>query len=215
MLITRNQALFALTLTLFAALAFMALRSGARIFETGPELVIYSNGGPVVFVWHEAVEAPMAHRFHEAFEAWKDKTDHFIIDLDSPGGALIEGRGVIDEIERMKATHRIDTRVGPGATCASMCVPIFIRGLERVAAADARFMFHEPTSVDFITEERVNKPAFEHRRDAKRFFDRYFVQSEMDPAWLEKLREASKGRDVWKTSEELVAEGSNVVTKLE
>lgn len=211
---TRNRAGSALTLALFAALAFFALRSGNKIYETGPDLVVTEEDGAVVFSWHEAVEAPMAHRFREAFEASREKFGHIVIELHSPGGSLAEGRSVIDEIERMKATHRVDTRVAAGGLCASMCVPIFLAGENRIAAADSRFMFHEPTSVDFVTEETVKKPAFEQRMDAERFFERYFTRSPMDAAWRENLREAWKGRDVWKTGAALVAEGSGVVTRI-
>lgn len=214
-LIARNRAAFALTIALFAALAFFALKSGRAIYETGPQLRVHEEGGAVVFAWDKAVEAPMAHRFREAFDAWKDRTDRIVIDLQSPGGALVEGRAVIGEIERMRATHRVDTRVAAGATCASMCVPVFLAGEDRVAAPTSRFMFHEPSSVDFITDEKVRKPAFERRRDAERFFERYFTRSPMNAQWREKLREDWKGRDIWKTGEELVAEESGVVTRLE
>lgn len=211
----KNRARFALTLALFAALALFALRSGREIYETGPDLAVTEEGGAAVFRWHEAVEAPMAYRFREAFEASKDKTDRIIIDLASPGGALAEGRSVIEEIERMKATHRVTTRVGPGATCASMCVPIFLAGEERLASSNSAFMFHEPSSVDYFTDKKANKPAFEQRMDAERFFERYFTQSPVDAAWREKLRQEWTGRDVWKTGEELVAEKSGVVTRVD
>ncbi len=157
----------------------------------------------------------MAYRLGAAFADWKDRTRRIVIELNSPGGALIEGRSVIDAISRMKATHVVETRVAAGEICASMCVPIFLAGQKRIAGPGARFMFHEPSSVDYFTEEEAEKPAFEQRRDAERFFDRYFERSEMDPAWREYLRDAWTGRDVWKTAEELVAEGSNVVTQVE
>jgi ATP-dependent protease ClpP protease subunit len=212
---TRNRAGFALTLALFAALAFFALRSGRAVYETGPAMEVREEAGAVVFVWDKTVEAPMAYRFRKAFEAARGKTDRIVILLDSPGGALTEGRSVIEEIERMKRTHRVETRVGEGATCASMCAPIFLAGQERVASPGARFMFHEPSTVDYFTDEKADKPAFEQRMDAERFFERYFERSPMDAAWREKLREDWKGRDVWKTGAELVAEGSNVVTREE
>ncbi|MFN0023944.1 MAG: ATP-dependent Clp protease proteolytic subunit [Parvularculaceae bacterium] len=211
----KNRARFALTLALFAALGFFAWRSGRQIYEQGSALELTEEEGAVVLAWTEAVEAPMAHRFREAFEASKEKTGRIVIDLHSPGGALTEGRAVIDEIERMKRTHQVDTRVAAGATCASMCVPIFLAGEKRLAAADAQFMFHEPASVDFFTDEKAKTPAFEQRMDAERYFERYFGRSAMDPAWREKLRENWKGRDIWKTGAELVAEGSNVVTALD
>ncbi|MDZ7628736.1 MAG: ATP-dependent Clp protease proteolytic subunit [Parvularculaceae bacterium] len=211
----KNRLAFSLTIALFIALGFFAFRSGRAIYATGPAMEVLEERGAVVFVWDKPVEAPMAFRFREAFDAARGTTDRIIIDLHSPGGALIEGRSVIEEIERMKRTHRVDTRVNAGATCASMCVPIFLAGQNRVAAADARFMFHEPTSVDFFTEEESKKPAFEQRRDAERFFDRYFTASPMDAAWREELRLAWIGRDIWKSGAELVAEGSGVVTAVE
>lgn len=212
---TRNRAGFALTLALFALLAVLALRSGRSIYETGPMLAIHEEGESVVFRWEHPVEAPMAQRIDAAFAEWKDKTGRVVVELRSPGGALIEGRNAIEALNSMKATHTVLTRVRAGETCASMCVPIFLAGDERLAGPGARFMFHEPTSVDYFTEEEAKKPAFEKRMAAERFFERYFERSEMAPLWREKLREAWKGRDVWKTAEDLVAEGSNVVTRIE
>lgn len=211
----KNRARFALTLLLFVALGIFAWRSGRAVYDEGPALAVAEEGDAIVFQWSSAVEAPMAFRFREAFDASKDKTARIVIELHSPGGALTEGRSVIDEIERMTRTHRVDTRVAAGATCASMCVPIYLAGEARIASPSARFMFHEPSSVDYFTDEKAAKPAFEQRMDADRFFERYFTQSAMTPAWREKLREDWKGRDVWKTGAELMAEGSNVVTALE
>ncbi|HNS87338.1 MAG TPA: hypothetical protein PKH09_10580, partial [Parvularculaceae bacterium] len=76
---------------------------------------------------------------------------------------------------------------------------------------DAVFMFHEPSSYDLVTDERVRKPGFEQRMTSDRFFERYFVKSEMNPEWREKLRAAWKGRDLWFTAEQLVEQGSGVV----
>jgi len=210
----KSRAGFALTLVLFAVLAVFALRSGRQVYETGPLLAIGEEDGAAVFRWEGPVAAPMAHRLRAAFETAKGGTQRIIVELSSPGGALIEGRAVIGEIERMKKSHAVATRVRDGETCASMCVPIFLAGETRVAGAASRFLFHEPSSVDMITDETVNRPAFEARWEADRFFARYFERSAMDAAWRDKLRKDWKGRDVWKAGEELVAEGSGVVTEL-
>lgn len=206
---------FALTLALFAALGVFAWKSGRKIFDEGPELEIVEEGGVVVLRWAHEVEAPMAQRLAAAFDEWKDRTDRFVVDLDSPGGALIEGRLVIEEIERMKSTHHVDTHVGAGAHCLSMCVPIYLAGDERTAAADALFMFHEPSSYDAVTDEKVRKPGFEQKMTNERFFERYFIRSEMNPEWREKLRAEWKGRDLWFTAEALALQGANVVEALE
>ena len=50
---------------------------------------------------------------------------------------------------------------------------------------------------------------------ADKFFDRYFVNSGMNPEWREKLRASWRGRDLWFTAEELVGQGAGVVEELE
>ena len=169
----------------------------------------------VVLSWSSAVAAPMGRRFEEAYEEYRDEVSLFVIDLHSPGGTLAEGKRVIELLERMKRTHALETRVGSGRACLSMCVPIFLLGETRVAAANARFMFHEPASYDAFTGERGREPEFERRFVADRFFDRYFENSPMDPAWRAQLERDWVGRDVWKTGEELADEGSGVVTEVE
>lgn len=210
----QNRLKFAATFALFAALAFLAWKSGRKVYEEGPELQIVEEGGAVTLRWSHGVDAPMAERFATAFDQWKDRTDHFVIDLNSPGGALVEGRLVIAEIEKMKATHRIDTHVSAGAHCLSMCVPIYLTGERRSASEGALFMFHEPTTYDLVTDEKVNRPGFEQKMTSEKFFERYFVNSEMNPQWREKLRAEWKGRDLWFTAMELVEQGAGVVEEL-
>ncbi|MEO0880085.1 MAG: ATP-dependent Clp protease proteolytic subunit, partial [Pseudomonadota bacterium] len=141
----------------------------------------------------------------------RGEADTVIIDLHSPGGSVSEGRAVIEAIERIRRTHTVETRVGPISFCASMCVPIYLQGSVRRAAPSARFMFHEPSSRDAITGERVDTPEFEQRWASRQFVARYFEDSEMDPAWREKLVTEWRGRDIWKTGRELVDERANVV----
>lgn len=210
-----NNLRFAVTLALFAGLALFAWKSGRKVYEEGPRLEIAERDGAVVLGWAHPVEAPMADRFATAFDAWKGRTQRFVIDLNSPGGALVEGRLVIAEIERMKATHQIDAHVGAGADCLSMCVPIYLAGHARTAARDARFMFHEPSSYDLVTDERVNKPGFEQKMTSEKFFERYFVNSGMTPEWREKLRALWRGRDLWFTGEQLVEQESGVVEAID
>lgn len=206
---------FAATLALFAALAFFAWKSGQRIYETGPQLEIAEVGDAVILRWAHGVDAPMAERFASAFDDWKGRTGRFLIDLNSPGGSITEGRLVIETIERMKETHRVDAYVGEGAFCLSMCVPIYLAAERRTAAASAAFMFHEPSTRDLFTEEKIDRPGFEQRMTSEKFFDRYFAGSGMDPEWRESLRAAWRGRDIWFTAEALVEQGAGVVEAIE
>lgn len=210
----RNRLKFAATIALFVALGVLAWRSGREIYETGPQLDVREEAGAVVLSWSHPVEAPMAERFASAFRDYRNKTDRFVIELNSPGGAIVEGRLVIDEIKKARRDRRVDAHVGAGAYCLSMCVPIFLAAERRTAAADATFMFHEPSSYDLVTDERVRKPSFEQRLTSDRFFERYFVRSGMNAEWRERLSEEWKGKDLWFTAEELVEQGSGVVDEL-
>ena len=168
----------------------------------------------VILSWSSSVGAPMARRFEEAYRQYGDTASTFVIELNSPGGAVAEGKRVVELLRRIARTHHVETRVGAGDDCLSMCVPIFLTGETRVAAADARFMFHEPTSYDSFSGERTNEPAFERRFAADRFFDRYFETSPMAPTWRAQLERDWVGRDVWKSGADLWREESGVLTAL-
>ncbi len=214
----RNKTTLLATAAMFAAIVFLFWQNDQRIFQDQGRLAVRPDPGDrdaVIFTWNSAIDVPMARRFEEAFDAWKGKTGRIVIELNSPGGSLSEGGRVVDVIEKMKRTHVVETRVGADGVCLSMCVPIYLRGARRVAAPSSRWMFHQPTTRDFFTDEKVDEPAFETRMTARRFFNRYFVHSEMDPAWRAKLERDWQGGDVWKTGQELVDEGANVVMALE
>ncbi len=205
-----------LILALFAV-AFVLMQSNQRKF-LADEGRLGTREEPardaVVLSWSSAVDAPMARRFEEAFAEHRDSASLFIIELNSPGGAIAEGKRIVQLLDRMKRTHEVETRVGAGDFCLSMCVPIFLKGDVRIAAPNARFMFHEPSSYDSFTGERTNEPQFERRFVADRFFDRYFENSPMTPAWRAQLESDWVGRDVWKSGEDLWRENSGVLTAL-
>ena len=206
------------TLAMLAATALLIARNEELIFRDKGELIVERDPRDphtLVFTWRNDVEAPMAKRFEEAWREWRGEGSRIVIDLHSPGGAIAEGEQVIRVIDRMRETHIVDTRVGSRRACFSMCVPIFLQGEQRIAAANARFMFHEPTTFDFYTGERVDQPEFERERTTRRFFERYFVNSPIDAAWRDKLAVEWKGKDVFYTARELVEQESNIVTTLE
>ncbi len=206
------------TVILLALTVLLITRNEQFIFRDEGRLEIERDPideDTIIFIWRSDVDVPMARRFAEGFEEWAGEADRIIIDLNSPGGLIREGEAVIREIEKMKRTHIIDTRVRNRRACYSMCVPIFLQGEQRMAAANARFMFHEPSAYDYFTGEKIREPDFERAANSRRFFNRYFVNSPMDPVWRDKLSEEWVGRDVFRTAQELVEERSNIVTHLE
>ncbi len=214
----KNRLMLVATLAMLGAAAFIMARNEELIFRDKGELTVTrdaSDPDTLVFVWRDKVEAPMARRFEESWREWKGQGRRVIIDLHSPGGDIAEGAEVIRVIERMKRTHIVDTRVRSRRACYSMCVPIFLHGEERYAAANARFMFHEPSAYDFYTGEKVEQPKFERDMLTKRYFNIYFVNSPIDPAWRDRLEREWKGRDLFYTARQLMDQNSNIVTVLE
>lgn len=210
----RNRRTAAAALAVFAAVVWLAVSGDRHAFDGAEEVGVRREGDALVFAWRSEVRAPMARRLGAAFAERGPETARIVLELNSPGGDLAEGRAVIDLVERMKETHLVDTRVLSGDYCLSMCVPIFLKGERRIAGRYSHFMFHEPTAYDAVTHEEVRRPEFERRMDADRYFRRYFATSEMDPEWGARLKAEWVGRDVWKSGRELVREGSNIVTEL-
>ncbi len=202
---------------MFLLAGYMAWDYQGRLFENKGRLVVSPSSvvpGAVELSWKSAVDVPMAKRFYEAFEKWKDKTEQFVIKLHSSGGSLREGREVIAVIEHMKKTHRIITLVGARRSCLSMCVPIFLHGDERIAYGSSKWMFHEPRNLDFFTDKEIKVPEFERQRMIRKFVERYFVQSPIKAIWRKDLLEKWKGKDIWRSGQQLVDEQAGVITDL-
>lgn len=202
------------TLAIAAAAIWLAIEGDRHAFDRSDQVGVRLEEDALILSWRGEVKAPMAQRFAEAFEERAGEAQRVIVELNSPGGAITEGRDVIELIERMKQTHEVDTRVLPREFCFSMCVPIFLAGDARIAARSSLFMFHEPMAFDAITKERIRRPEFERRFTTERYYQRYFAESEMSPGWGEKLKASWEGKDIWKTGEQLVEEDANIVTEL-
>ncbi len=204
-----------IALILLTAIAvFLYWQKYQDVYKDTGRLQITQTNGAVELSWNSPIEVPMARRFEEAYAQWANKTNKFIINLDSGGGALREGRYVIELINKMRVTHQVQTHVGENSYCLSMCVPIYLRGEQRSASRSSRWMFHEPTAYDYITDEKVEEGETVRREAGERFFKKYFVDSDMDPVWRANLQKEWIGKDVWRTGEELVNERSNIILKL-
>jgi hypothetical protein len=180
---------------------------GTLAVERRPEAVLLS--------WRGQIEAPLASKLDEAFRAHAGTTRRFVLALHSPGGSLEHGREAIAAIRRMQATHAVDTLVEDRRACASMCVAVYLAGARRTAAPRARFMFHEVRYQDSLSGKTEAVPREAIGRATDRFFDRYLRPAGLDARWLGELREAVRGKDVWRTAEQLLAERAGVVHDLE
>ncbi|MGB5213497.1 MAG: ATP-dependent Clp protease proteolytic subunit [Anderseniella sp.] len=200
------------------SLVVVAVLMGWRLYEqkhadTG-QLAIRQNGDVVILAWTGEVELPMHTLLVRAFEEWRTKSEHFLLQLNSPGGSVREGGDVVELLQRIKRTHTLDTYVASREICMSMCVPIFLQGNTRIAAPDARFMFHEPKR---FYEDGNEAKGFSFEREAltRRFFTRYFTNSPMNANWRVQLEKDWLGKDIYKSGKQLVEENAGIVTDLE
>jgi hypothetical protein len=199
----------------FVILAWQFQDRLEMVFSSRGELTVEEQPGRVVLRWRGDIKAPLASKLEEAYRAHAGSTRRFLISLHSPGGTLEHGRDVIRLIKRMQQTHAVDTVVEDKRACASMCVPVYLAGTQRSAAPRARFMFHEVSFRDSHSDriEKVPKEAIGRATD--QFFDRYLKPAGLNERWLAELREAIRGRDVWRTAEELVEQRAGIVHWLE
>lgn len=166
----------------------------------------------VYLTWRGRIDAPMEARLREAFEKYQGSTRTFVLDLSSPGGAIDHGARVVRLLRQVRETHRLDTRVEAGKQCASMCVPVYLQGERRTAAADSRFMFHEVSFREELSDDEVAVPQRAKSSATDRLFARFFVPAGVSQSWIEKVRaEMAGGNDVWLTGPELVAQDSGIV----
>ncbi len=202
-------------------LAILAVRTrdhfGAYFEKVGAlEVRTVPDKDLIYLKWQGKIAAPMANRISEALAAHEGEGSKIVLSLSSPGGSVDEGAKVIRLLRSIREKHVLVTSVDAGAMCASMCVPVYLQGAQRIAAADADFMFHKVVFRDFFSNERDRSvPAASIDAETDRFFETYFVAAGVSPTWTQKLRsEIAGGNEVWKTGRELVDEKSGIVQEV-
>lgn len=165
--------------------------------------------------WEGKIDAPFADRIAEAFAEHKGQVKTVELSLDSPGGLVDYGATVIRLLKKISETHWLEMVVESGAACASMCVPIYLTGSRRTAAADAKFMFHEVKFRDAFARDDTDVLDASKRAEMERFFARYFDAAGVSQTWSRTIKSSmAGGHDIWKTGRELVDEKSGVVQEV-
>jgi ATP-dependent protease ClpP protease subunit len=214
-----NRLTWGVMIAILIVLAFKTRDHLATYFAgVGTLDVVATPGTDTLYLrWRGKIDAPMASRISDAFEKFKGERQRVVLALSSPGGSLDQGAEVVRLLRKIGETHTVVTSVEEGAICASMCVPVYVQGRDRIAAADAEFMFHEVNFRDFFSKEADSSvPAASIGSETDRFFDKYFEATGVSQAWIRKVRaDVAGGHEVWKTGRELVDENSGVVLKIE
>ena len=207
-----NRLLWVLMLGTLAALAYtfdvsVYMGSGKLTVTTDP-----SDQRAVVLKWRGEIAPPMRAKIEEAFREHRSKADRFVLSLSSPGGSVGHGGAVIRLLREIRRTHRLETVLEGNATCASMCVPIYLQGEVRRATGRSHWMFHEVSLRDAVTHEKEDMRPSDQKARTDRLFDDYFRPAGVPDRWIEGMREQMKGgHDVWRTGEQLLRERSGII----
>src|SRR5262245_611442 len=116
------------TLVLCLAFIFACTASATESDHGELRVIPFGSSGTVVMSWHGRVGAPMAQQIRHAFEAHKRRSSRIVLKLDLGGGSVREGECVIGVLRSIKRTHDLQTVVGRGKKCGSMCVFIYAQG---------------------------------------------------------------------------------------
>ncbi len=199
--------------------------SNSKDVATRQTLSVSEEPERIVLGWSGPVQEPMAENIAAAFDRFRSDRRRLVLILNSPGGSIEHGRKVVAAIRARDRT--IDTFVQRAGVCASMCVPIFLAGRERIADPEAYFMFHQ-VSLNFGGRDNTKRPEFSETEKAlysdivksveTRATDEFFRSDigirGVSSAWLARMREKISGRDVWMSGQQLVDEGSGIVDRL-
>jgi len=151
----------------------------------------------------------MAKFIASEFLKYRGITHRVVLILDSGGGQVGDGKKVIEVLCAIRQTHQLETAVLQGATCASMCVPIYLQGTERHGAASSLWLFHD--AIKASGEDGAQTVADED--ETLRLFRRYFVEAGVRVGWINHvLRKIAHGCNFWQTGRDLVAATAGVIT---
>jgi ATP-dependent protease ClpP protease subunit len=78
-----------------------------------------------------------------ALDTYATPSHRVVLFLDSVGGQVEESDRVIHVLDEIKQTHHLITTVFNDKVCASMCIPIFLRNDDRLAARTSLWLFHQ------------------------------------------------------------------------
>ena len=168
----------------------------------------YGSPGTVILRWDGTIATPMAQNIEKAIDAFRSSRRRFVLVLNSGGGSVAEGERVIALLQKIRATHQLDTAVERGGRCGSMCVPIYLQGQSRFGARSSAWLFHEITrpSTNFGKHTKVEGSYM-------RLIEKYWIPAGVSKTWVDRMLQLADGHDYWQTGENLINDGANIITR--
>src|SRR5215470_7752777 len=153
--------------------------------------------GPIV--------AGTADNVRAALGKYGTTLNRVVLFLDSAGGRVDDGDRVIEALNEIKLRHQLITVVPHGKLCASMCIPIFLQGEDRLAARASLWIFHEAAQRQANGERRTDMA------ETWRLFRKYYVPAGVAVSWLKSIAPMIKEADLWQTGGDLISAKSGII----
>ena len=146
----------------------------------------------------------MADYLRAALDRYGTASHRVVLFLDSAGGQVDEGDRVIHVLNEIKPTHRLVTAVLNSKLCASMCIPIFLQGDDRLAARTSSWIFHEAAKRGANGKERLE--------ETLRLLRTYYVPAGVSTHWINSVVPIIKRADLWQSGGDLIEAKTGIVT---
>jgi hypothetical protein len=149
--------------------------------------------------------AGMADDLRAALGKYGTVSQRVVLFLDSAGGQVEEGDRVIEILNEIKLRHQLITVVPHGKLCASMCIPIFLQGEDRLAARASLWIFHEAAQQQANGQQRTDMA------ETWRLFRKYYAPAGVSMHWLKSIAPMIKEADLWQTGGDLISAKSGII----
>jgi len=153
--------------------------------------------GPIV--------ASMADDVRAAQGKYGTALNRVVLFLDSAGGRVADGDRLIEVLNEIKLRHQLITVVPHGKLCASMCIPIFLQGEDRLAAPASIWLFHE------AAQRQANGILRTDTAETWRLFRKYYAPAAVPTRWLKSIAPMIEEADLWQTGGDLISAKSGII----
>jgi len=149
--------------------------------------------------------AGTADNVRAALAKYRTTLNRVVLFLDSAGGRVDDGDRLIEALNEIKLRHRLITVVAHGKLCASMCIPIFLQGEDRLAARASVWLFHE------AAQRRANGELRTDRTETWRLFRKYYTPAGVPTRWLKSIAPMIEEADLWQSGGDLISAKSGII----
>jgi len=171
----------------------------------GGSLEFNKEDGTLYIDWSGPIVSAMADDLRTALGQYGTTLNRVVLFLDSAGGRVDDGDRVIEALNEIKLRHQLITVVPHGKLCASMCIPIFLQGEDRLAARASIWLFHE------AAQREANGVLRTDTAETWRLFRKYYAPAGVPTRWLKSIAPMIEEADLWQTGGDLISAKSGII----